>query len=855
MFPVNYQVVSFVLLVAVSLSAAAVDREQCERPEAAHGCTVDNGHAHCEVWDLAASIHGLPACTTRITFSLTSRQDFPTVDFSNLTNLKELWLYTKRENYDITLDHFEMSRFKTVKAVRILSIRAEQNYHQGATEENKDTYKHMEFLEVLDLTRAKRIGLAVANHLIGSQPKIKTLILRNVQEMHYPFSYAMCVDLTRFICGGKVHHLDLSYNDISSVNVSSMCLNSKLRYLDLRSNILASIVPRNGLFKFLLSLSGLETMLLSTEDEYQKDLWNDDYINDLIVTHDDIKSNKYSLITELSQEPPLDSLAGYRFYLQDIVKHCGISSYFHLVQCIVESQDLCSFFGCVSPKLNASECVKNRHDHIEFFTRNMCDYDHCLQNMQFPLPLNFRQLMVHNLGKYSNLRNDDLSLHNQTLCIHPHNNLEVIDMPNVKFSSTQTTGVSFGLSGLRKLRFLNFQGDQFPIFVSDVTFSDMDALTEVHIGGSKLAENDILPTRTLHLLISLSILNLSNANLLGIESDAFLNHKRLFVLDLSHNQLSASLSSLDLSQTSMKYLNLSFNQLTSIPISVRNQLDKMEDLELYLSGNMFICNCDNLAFLQWIQSSSSITFHYAGDHVCTDSPGNTIHNIAIDSLYCDWYWKQPVIAAGSSLALTLFCLGVFTAYKKRWFISNLIFRLQEWISTASDETIPGSYKFDAYVLYSSNDVDRIWVHLQLVKVLEKFYGFRVCIHLRNFTPGVDIAENIKQAILQSRKVLVVMSPNFVASDWCIEEVQITRSTDRNKFIVIMYKDVLSPDVPKPAVIQHLLETRTYIEWHEAPEAQTLFWKRLRKALWSKHMVAKHQTDDHMDRDDEIILLH
>ena len=109
--------------------------------------------------------------------------------------------------------------------------------------------------------------------------------------------------------------------------------------------------------------------------------------------------------------------------------------------------------------------------------------------------------MGHNLGKYYQPENIIDEFANRTFCIHPHNNLEVIDMPNLKLSLTQTSGPSFGISGLRKLRYLNLQGGQFPIFVSAVTLFDMDTLTEVHIGGSKLAENDILPTHTLHIYV------------------------------------------------------------------------------------------------------------------------------------------------------------------------------------------------------------------------------------------------------------------------------------------------------------------------------------------------------------------
>ena len=59
---------------------------------------------------------------------------------------------------------------------------------------------------------------------------------------------------------------------------------------------------------------------------------------------------------------------------------------------------------------------------------------------------------------------------------------------------------------------------------------------------------------------------------------------------------------------------------------------------------------------------------------------------------------------------------------------------------------------------SGVDDDRLWVHYKLLTELENVYGFRLCIHHRNFRAGVDIIDNIAQAIRTSRKVLVVMSP-------------------------------------------------------------------------------------------------
>ena len=443
---------------------------------------------------------------------------------------------------------------------------------------------------------------------------------------------------------------------------------------------------------------------------------------------------------------------------------------------------------------------------------------------------------------------------NTTLCIHPNNNLEVIDIPNINFASKQVSPGFWHISGLRKIKYVNLQGHKLPVLFSQVTLHDTDSLVELHIGGSKISENNILPANLLQNLIQLSVLNLSSASLLGIEDDAFINHKQLSVLDLSYNHLnSSSLKSINLLETSMKSLNLSHNQLTSIPASMRHQLDKMKGLELYLSGNTFICNCENLEFLQWIQqSSSSITFHYAGDHVCADSPGDTIHNIVIDSLYCDWYWKQPVIAVGSSFAFSLFFVMVFGIYKKRWFISNLIFRFKERFCMASDDNSAGPFKYDAFIVYSSVDEDRLWVHYKLVDKLEKEYGFRLCVEHRDFLGGVDQLDNIENAIRSSRKVLVVLSENLLEDPWCVKSVQMTLNADHNKVIVIMYKDVLLSGVPR--VIQQMLENKRSISWNEKPvAAQKLFWKELTRALYSKKGTADNTRSSEWTQQESLLV--
>ena len=845
MFP--HHIVSLLFVVTVSGS------ELCERHEVIEGCRVDNGHAQCEAWDLAASIHGLPTCTTRITFSLLANPQYINIhrfklirlwkiDFGRLNGLQELSISTNYLNYShVRIYMNKPAIVKMMPNIRVLHMKVLTDL-EPVTAANKGLYKHMKHLEVIDFTRAQRMGLSFAGHVIGPEPLMKTLILRNIQEIGHAASYSPIVDLTHFVCGGNVISLDLSYNDIAYINISNGCLNTTIHYLNLNHNILAdSIQTRESLVLGLVSIAaGLETVTggsMCPGDKYQDGLWDNE---NTIPEYHDNGDIPLPTPSKLFRRSPFSSFARYDFWLKDMIQHCRNFDIMDITQCILRGpKDICDLIDqCASPDKDLPPCPRKAPSlQPEYFARNMCNFKQCAYGILVPIPPQLRSISVHNIGTIGHFVTRIPT--NNTLCIHPSNNLEVLDLQNINFAWIQVfPAYRFQISGLRKLKYLNIQGHKLPILLSQIILQDSASLVELHIGGGKISENDILPASQIQNFMQLSVLNLSSAGLLGFEADAFINHKQLSVLDLSYNRLNSSLlTSMDLSETRLKSLNLSHNQLTSIPVSMRHQLDKMEGLELYLSGNTFICNCENLEFLQWIQQrNSSITFHYAGDHVCADSPGNTIHSISIDSLYCDWYWKQPVIAVGSSFALSLLFVMVFGTYKKRWFISNLIFRFQEWVCSASDDNSAGPFKYDAFLVYSSVDEDRLWVHYELVNQLEKEFGFRLCVEHRDFLGGVDKLDNIETAIHSPRKVLVILSENLLQDPWCVDSVQMTLNCDHNKLIVIMYKDVLLSGVP--SVIQHILENKGSISWTEEPAAaQKLFWKKLTRALYSKRGTA------------------
>ena len=124
-----------------------------------------------------------------------------------------------------------------------------------------------------------------------------------------------------------------------------------------------------------------------------------------------------------------------------------------------------------------------------------------------------------------------------------------------------------------------------------------------------------------------------------------------------------------------------------------------------------------------------------------------------------------------------------------------------------------------------------------MKTMEQTYGFKLCIHLRNFICGEDILDNVEMAIRKSRKMIAVLSPNFANSPWCLDELQMTRTIEqeenRRKLIVILLQGF--PGIPAniPPVIRLRLESYTYSEWEQGKNAEKDFWKRFNKVLYLK----------------------
>jgi hypothetical protein len=73
-----------------------------------------------------------------------------------------------------------------------------------------------------------------------------------------------------------------------------------------------------------------------------------------------------------------------------------------------------------------------------------------------------------------------------------------------------------------------------------------------------------------------------------------------------------------------------------------------------------------------------------------------------------------------------------------------------------------AYRYDAFISYSHRDKE--WVRGWLLPRLEAA-GLRVCIDFRDFEPGARILTEMERAVVQSRKTLLVLTPDYLASEW------------------------------------------------------------------------------------------
>jgi toll-like receptor 13 len=115
----------------------------------------------------------------------------------------------------------------------------------------------------------------------------------------------------------------------------------------------------------------------------------------------------------------------------------------------------------------------------------------------------------------------------------------------------------------------------------------------------------------------------------------------------------------------------------------------------------------------------------------------------------------------------------------------------------------------------------------LIPCLEKKENLQLCLHDRDFDVGKLIIDNIIEKINGSRKVVLLLTNNFVQNHWCQFEMMMAQSRqvegDKASLLVVMLENIETRNMCNSLHV--LLKTTTFLEWPDDASARNLFWER------------------------------
>ncbi|XP_023318982.1 toll-like receptor Tollo [Trichogramma pretiosum] len=403
--------------------------------------------------------------------------------------------------------------------------------------------------------------------------------------------------------------------------------------------------------------------------------------------------------------------------------------------------------------------------------------------------------------------------------------------------------------------------------VSSHAFIGRKKLKQLFLNASNI---ELVQNRTFNGLKNLEELHLQDNGLRELHGHEFVGLENLRTLRLERNELSFIANETFLALGSLMNLRLDNNKLTRIVVwSLPTRSGTA--LELTLSGNPWTCDCDFVHELRdWavtspvrilddqqiqctvVSSSSSnndknnyTSSSYAdisdanefangseeensyagGGGGGTSTTGNLTKTI-IERQALEDYLPLLVSTLVAFLLLMLVCmLGFFFRQEVRvWCYSRFGVRLFD--RHAALDRDDRNKLFDAFISYSSKD--EAFVAEELAPVLEMGNpSYKLCLHYRDFPAGSFTADTIVQAVESSRRTVMILSENFIKSEWCRFDFksahhQVLRDR-RRRLIVVLVGDVPQRDLDPD--IRLYLKTNTYLQWGDK-----LFWDKLRFAL-------------------------
>ena len=419
------------------------------------------------------------------------------------------------------------------------------------------------------------------------------------------------------------------------------------------------------------------------------------------------------------------------------------------------------------------------------------------------------------------------------------NNIESIDLSD---------NIMFNWSGsfiyLNKLKYLDLSDN----FCTDVTadfFANAPFLESLNASNNKIGHRlaaDIAGS-IFKPLRNIRKLNLSNNWIEHLPKNIFIHLSTLQILDVSFNRIS-NVSFIPESMKKLTGVYLQQNKIQTLPFKLLHQLESNyrstgENVSIDLSNNEIRMSCNNIAFLSWMIDHTQyfINIHsytFIQDDGQTKSYKDMALSLRALQKGCQTY---ALVIIAAAVFITLFFAVVFggVCYRFRWRLRFFYYMTKArylGYQQVHNKEFQKVYQYDAFISYS--DEDYSFVKDEMIPRLEGEWGLSLCIHQRDFLPGHYITENILQAITESKKTVILLSPSFLKSKWCIYEFNMARMEsiysreDENVVFAIMFEAIDMTYISLE--MRRCLESESFLKFPTKESEIPYFWQMLKQAL-------------------------
>jgi len=448
--------------------------------------------------------------------------------------------------------------------------------------------------------------------------------------------------------------------------------------------------------------------------------------------------------------------------------------------------------------------------------------------------------------------------------------LTELDLSNNKLKQIVTEKDLF--RNLQTLTTLDLSGNECSVIPEEI-FNPLTSLTSLNLSRNSLGGgviSDVTGSKLLRRLSVLKQLMLMENNIYDLPAGFFDSLFSLQMVNLSNNQLGGWNGYGFNDSANLSVIDFSSNKITAVPeVSV---MPLAASVKLNLSHNPFTCWCDLVWFRNWI------TCHNITD---TKLPGLELYKCrsplamankpvldfdpkSIAESCSPLPWVTIVIGASCGVAVVIVCVVVI-CYKCRWPIRLKIYKIKRRMQhkrayLRMDEEVEDGY--DVYVSYGPSTADENWVTNTLMPVIDikerarqmallendgdieesaaapnvrEFHGVNAYWEKRDMRPGTSEIGAVAEAIYGSRKVILVVSFEYVKDGR--REFEIKMAVDKSCDAHFQLEDIIIVLLDKDAAPRLPAELHRKIEYAlewtlDDQNGQELFWQKLQDLLHS-----------------------